>query len=238
VNRTRAIVLLLVATLSTTAAGATVAAGDYDAFWLWGGVAPQPILQRARTVYVLQGQIGGSPREDAAVVLTAQGISVPRLVGPDVWLVYRARTLRWEPSVYATMLARLDRWRRAGNAVVGIQIDFDTRAAYLGEYAAFLRDLRARLPRDCRLGITGLLDWSSNADPERLNELAQIVDELVVQTYQGRRTIADYPRYLPRLARLTVPFKIGLIQDGEWEAPESLSAQPAFRGYVVFLQNR
>jgi hypothetical protein len=65
-------------------------------------------------------------------------------------------------------------------------------------------------------------DWSSNADPERLNELAHVVDEVVVQTHQGRRTIADYPRHLPRLGRLTVPF----------------SAQPAFRGDVVFLQKR
>jgi len=38
--------------------------------------------------------------------------------------------------------------------------------------------------------------------------------------------------------RLTLPFKVGLIQGGEWDAPASLSANPAFRGYVVFLQNR
>jgi len=108
---------------------------------------------------------------------------------------------------------------------------------HLDDYAAFLRDLRRRLPPEFRLGITGLLDWSSNADPDAINALAHVVDEVVVQTYQGRRTIPDYGRYLPRVGRLTMPFKIGLIQGGEWQTPRYLSANPAFRGYVVFLQN-
>jgi hypothetical protein len=236
-RRPARLVFLLAIVLATSAKAGTVDAEDYDAFWLWGGVAPQPVLHRARTVYVLQGQIAADPHEDGAVRLTAQGIAIARLGDRDVWLVYRAHTLRWPEDVYPILPAHLERWRRAGNRVVGIQIDFDARASHLVEYAAFLRALRGRLPRDCRLGITGLLDWSTNADPATLDDLHDVVDEIVVQTYQGRHTIADYQRYVPRLQHLTLPFKIGLIQGGDWQPPQSLAVLPSFRGYVVFLQN-
>jgi hypothetical protein len=217
-------------------AAQSVDTARYDAFWLWSGVAPQAVLARARIVYILHGQIGAASRGDDAVTVTAQG-TMPRLERGEVWVVYRAHTLRWPPDVYATVLQQLERWRQAGNPIAGVQIDFDARASYLREYVAFLRDFRRRLPERYRLSITGLLDWSTNADAEVINGLDGIVDEVVVQTYQGRHTIADYESYLPRVARLTIPFKIGLIQHGAWREPASLSRSPWFRGYVVFLQN-
>jgi len=64
-----------------------------------------------------------------------------------------------------------------------------------------------------------------------------VVDEVVVQTYQGRHSIPDYAAYLPRMNRLGLAFKIGLIQGGAWEEPEYLKGSEWFRGYVVFLQN-
>lgn len=221
--------------LASPAFGA-VDAGDYDAFWLWSGVAPQPVLKQAKTLYILQGQINSTRRAPKrGVQFIAQGMSVPRLTQGEVWIVYRAHTLRWPESVYTQLLGQVQRWREAGNPVVGIQIDFDARTRHLQEYATFLRGLRAQLPPEYRLSITGLMDWGSNADPEAINQLQGVVDEVVVQTYQGRRTIPTYRAYLPRIARLTLPFKIGLVQGGEWEAPDSLAASPWFRGYVVFL---
>jgi len=70
-----------------------------------------------------------------------------------------------------------------------------------------------------------------------VNQLRGIVDEVVVQTYQGRHTIENYSAYLPRVAQLTLPFKIGLIQGGNWDAPGYIATSSWFRGYVVFLQN-
>ncbi|MDT4874149.1 hypothetical protein FQZ97_1094310 [compost metagenome] len=64
-----------------------------------------------------------------------------------------------------------------------------------------------------------------------------MVDEVVVQTYQGRHSIPNYAAYLPRVSRLQLPFKIGVAQYGEWQAPGYLEKSPWFRGYVVFLQN-
>lgn len=224
--------------LLASPAFATVDARDYDAFWLWSGVAPQPVLKQARTLYILQGQINSTRRHpERGVQFIAQGMSVPRIRQGEVWVVYRAHTLRWPEPVYTKLLGQVQRWKAAGNPVVGIQIDFDARTQYLHEYADFLKDLRQRLPKDLRLSITGLMDWSSNADPAAIAQLKGVVDEVVVQTYQGRHSIPDYAAYLPRMNRLGLPFKIGLIQGGDWQEPEYLKESEWFGGYVVFLQN-
>ncbi|KVC35266.1 hypothetical protein WS58_26100 [Burkholderia pseudomultivorans] len=227
--------LLLYAQL---APAGTVDPAQYDAFWLWAGVRPQAVVHGARTVYVLQGQIEASPQDDAQVRILAQGTALPPSPNARVWLVYRAHTLRWTPRITQIMLAQLARWRASGRTITGIQIDFDARTRHLQDYLTFLQQLRTTLPDDCRLSITGLLDWSSRIDTDQVNQLRGIVDEVVVQTYQGRSTIPDYAAYLPRVARLELPFRIGLVAGGEWDAPRYLAANPWFRGYVVFLLNR
>jgi hypothetical protein len=228
---------LTLALLAGPAAAGTVRAQDYDAFWLWAGVRPQPVLANARTLYILQGQVAATTNPDSKGRLIAQGGAIPHLSHGQVWLDYRAHTLRWSPAVYDQILARLRRWRAAGNPVVGLQIDFDARTRRLGEYATFLADLRRRLPADCRLSITGLLDWSSQGDSAALDALGGVVDEVVLQTYQGRHTIPGYQAYMASLGRVSIPFRIGLAEGGDWTPPPGLAANPWFRGYVVFLSN-
>jgi len=236
VNRRRALLGLVSALgLARSARAAPVDAADYDAFWLWAGVTPQPVLAKAHTLYLLAGQIDAL--HGGAVRLIAQGGTTPRLRRREVWIVFRAHTLAWPPHVYDQVLGALARWQAAGVPVVGVQIDFDAHTRHLDQYGAFLHDLRGRLPADCRLSITGLLDWSSQGDPDALSALGGVIDEVVLQTYQGRRTIPGYGAYLARLGRLKIPFKIGLIQGGEWTPPPDLEANPRFRGYVVFLKN-
>jgi hypothetical protein len=218
-------------------ASSTVDASNYDAFWLWSGVRPQPVLKQARCVYVLQGQIEAKHGDESQVRFLAQGVSVPHRQPTPVWLAYRVHTLHWTTREYAILLAQLQRWQQAGNHVIGVQIDFDAHTLHLQEYVDFLGGLRRRLPSEFRLGITGLLDWSSRIEPSQINQLRGIVDEVVVQTYQGRHTIENYSAYLPRVSRLNLPFKIGLIQGGNWDAPSYIADSPWFRGYVVFLQN-
>ncbi len=229
---------MIVAALALTVASpaaldARVDAARYDAFWLWAGVRPQPVLRGAKRLYLLEGQVDAAP----PVRLVAQRAALPHVAGPEIWMVVRVGTLGWPPLVYRQLLVALGRWRSAGNRVVGVQIDFDARTRHLADYATFLADLRSRLPADCRLGITGLLDWSANGNPAGLDALASTVDEVVLQIYQGRHVIPGYAGYLARLGRLTIPFRIGLLQGGEWAAPPSLSANPRFGGYVVFLTN-
>lgn len=232
---------LLACAQMASASASTVDAAQYDAFWLWAGVKSQAVVHDARTIYVLQGQIEAAPGDESQVRFIAQGAATPNAPHAQIWLAYRAHTLHWTPRITQIMLAQLARWRawghRSGHEVVGIQIDFDARTLHLQDYLDFLLTLRKTLPADCRLSITGLLDWSSRIDASQVNQLKQIVDEVVVQTYQGRHTITRYDAYLPRVARLQLPFRIGLIEGGTWDAPDYLAANPWFRGYVVFLRN-
>ncbi len=219
--------------LAGPAPAAPVEARDHRAFWLWAGVRPQPALAGAERIYLLQGEVKATPQ----VRLVSQRPALPAVKQAELWMVVRVETLRWPPQVTEQLLAQLGRWRAAGNRVAGVQIDFDAGTRHLGDYAEFLRALRARLPADCRLGITGLLDWSANGDPAGLAALAGTVDEVVLQIYQGRRVIPGYARYLARLDDFPIPFRIGLLQGGDWQVPPGLERHPRFAGYVVFLLN-
>jgi len=235
---TRVVALLLFFLQACPAGAAIVRAEDYSSFWVWGGVRRQAVLTEAENLYILQGRIVEERKPGGArTVIIAQGMDIPRLARGRVWLVYRADVLRWTPTVISAIVSRLNQWKRSGNPVVGLQIDFDAKTRHLHEYAAFLKEVRGRLPESFLLSITGLLDWSSTGDTRTINKLAGTVDEIVIQTYQGRKTVANYRAYLPALNRLTVPFRIGVVQHGEWEAPKNLESNPWFKGYVVFLRN-
>jgi hypothetical protein len=210
-----------------------VNAADYDAFWLWAGVKPQPVLDKAKTIYILEGEVRASPTPR---IDRLRG-GTPRVKHADVWLVYRVETIKWGPDVARQITADLNRWKKAGSLTVGVQIDFDAATRGLEGYATFLKTLRGELPAETKLGITGLMDWSSRADPGGLKAITGVVDEIVIQTYQGRSTIPGYAGYLAQLDRLDVPYKLGLVQGGEWSAPKALAGDKNFKGYVVFLLN-
>ena len=232
-HRWLALPLLWASIISFSRAQSSVVdANRYDAFWLWAGVAPQPALAHARTLYLLDAEV-----RPGTSTLISQRPALPHVQHADVWMVVRVETLDWTPSIYVQVLADLARWRQAGNHLVGLQIDFDAQTHHLKEYGGFLNDLRRRLPADCKLGITGLLDWSSQGDPQGLDALAGAVDEVVLQIYQGRHVIPGYEQYLTRLNRTKIPFRIGLLEDGVWQQPADLVSNPYFRGFVVFLHN-
>lgn len=222
--------LALVLTACSGDRATRVDPAQYDAFFLWAGVRPQPVLARATTLYLLAGEVR---RSGGFVSLRG----VPRTRQAQVWLVVRTQRLDWNPQTCRAVLDELARWRQAGNAVAGLQVDFDASARGLQNYTAFLRDLRARLPTGLKLSITGLMDWSANADSVALAGLKGVVDEVVVQSYQGRATIPGYERYLARLARVPVPHKVALVEGGKWRDVPALKNDPLFRGYVVFLVN-
>ena len=223
------------ALLSFTCAGAraeSVEAGHYDAFFLWAGVHPSPELAHARELFLLAAEV----RLTAHAGLISQRAAIPKLDNVPVWVALRVETLEWTENIYSGVLQILKSWRAAGNTVVGLQLDFDSGTKRLEHYGAFLADLRARLPAEFKLGITGLLDWSGNA--AGLAALKGVVDEVVLQIYQGRRVIANYQTYVSRLAQMPVPFRIGLLQGGEWHDPVGLRDNPNFKGFVVFLANQ
>jgi len=228
-----ALALLLALAGCRPADSGRVDAARYDSFWLWAGVASQPVLATARTLYLLEGEIR-VPEPDRFVALRP---GVPRLPGKKLWLVVRTDTLAWPDAALDGLTYRLDRWAAAGNRVEGLQIDFDARTRGVGDYAAFLAAVRRKLPPRYNLSITGLMDWSANGDPGALAALGGVVDEVVIQTYRGRSTIPGYEAYFAKMRGFKLPFKVGLVQDGAWREPANLAAEPYFRGYVVFLVN-
>lgn len=211
-------------------APAAVQAAKYDAIYVWPGVRPAP-GNAAKTVYLLDGEV----RRAGVARLERLRMGVPKLAGRTVWLVIRAERLDWNEATYAAILSDLERWEQAGNALAGLQVDFDAATRGIDGYARFLQDLRKRLPQRWKLSITGLMDWSAHGDPEALAGLARTIDEVVVQTYQARTTIPGYEQYFARMERFPIPFRVALVEGGAWKAPPMLAQHPMFRGYVVFL---
>ena len=217
------------------AAEIVVRADAHDEFWLWAGVRPHAAVATAKTLYVLQGEIGPSP--DGTIRLRPQGASRPGPHRQELWLVYRVRSLAFTPEILRALIERCAQWKAQTGPFAGLQLDFDAGTKGLASYAAFHREVRAALPADYRLGVTGLMDWASQADPKDLDALADVVDEIIFQTYRGRTTVEDIDAYIRRLARLRIPFKLGLAEGAVWPSPAYIAANPHFRGYVVFLQN-
>jgi hypothetical protein len=238
VRAARAFLLaLLLIAAAPAAADGIVRAADYDSYWLWAGVRARPELDKARTIYLLQGEIGVE-RAGGAPRLKAQGGAAPGPHTPALWLAYRVRGLDWGPEIAAAISQRLALWRAQPGRVIGVQMDFDASTRGLKNYVAFLSALRRALPADCALSVTGLMDWASQASPEDLDALSGTVDEIVFQTYRGRETINDIDAYIARLDRVRIPFRLGLAEGAAWSPPAALALNPHFQGYVVFLRNR
>lgn len=228
-------ILLVIALLAgQTQAADIVAAREHPAFWLWSGVKASDELKDAQTVYLHQGEV---LIRSGNVVFQRLGLPVSRLSFPSIWLTVRFTTLDVPEALPARIIRLLQRWQTAGNHVVGLQVDFDAATHQLADYAHFLQQLRQQLPPEFALGVTGLLDWAKTGDIATLNALA--VDELVVQSYQGRHTVTNYQVYLPALSRLRIPFKLGLVQNGsrDPQAEAQLEKSPWYRGTVVFMLN-
>lgn len=215
----------------TEAVGAPVEARRHDAFYVWPGVRPAADLQ-PHLLYLLDGEVRRRP---GPARFTRLRPGTPRLPGTPLWLVVRIDRLDIDDRTWATIIGDMRRWQDAGNAVEGLQIDFDAATRGLDRYATFLAEARAHLPRPWRLSITGLMDWAANGDPQALAALRPVVDEVVVQTYQGRSTIPGYDAWFRKMAHFPLPFRVALAEGGAWSAPAMLAHEPQFRGYVVFL---
>ncbi|WP_072307590.1 DUF3142 domain-containing protein [Hafnia alvei] len=224
----------LILSLSVHADEGRVDAKRYHAFWLWSAVQSQPVLKQAQILYLHQAEImlrQGKP------VLHKRGLPYSAVKVPELWITVRVSTLDIPDSMLNALLKLRQNWVKTGSHVVGMQIDFDANSYRLDQYSVFLRKLKNKLPPNCKLSVTGLLDWAKTGSIEQLNQLP--VDEIVIQTYQGRHTVTRYQEYLPALLRLKIPFKIGLAQNGVWDLhwQRYLATSPHYLGEVVFLLN-
>ncbi|WP_111892611.1 DUF3142 domain-containing protein [Acinetobacter sp. MB5] len=211
-----------------------VDANQYQAFWLWGNIPSAAYLSHAQTLYILQGEIRLDPHSRHSILIQ-QGVPVLHIPKQKVWLVFRNYHLNWHGDELAKILQRVKQWERAGNQIQGIQIDFDARTKNLNDYAQFLQHLRTQLPKQYRLSITSLMDWTNLRNPNTIRLFRDNIDEIIIQTYQGSTTIPNYQDYLKKIAALQLPYKIGLVQYGEWNPSLNFAANQNFKGYVIFL---
>ncbi|TWB19149.1 uncharacterized protein DUF3142 [Nitrospirillum bahiense] len=159
------------------------------------------------------------------------------LAGRPVILVVRidGRLSNTDPvPLVAAALAPLERWREAGVAVAGLEIDHDCPTSRLPFYARFLMDLRMRLGGGgldgTRLSITALPTW---LPAPALADVVAVPDEVVLQVHavaaptdglfnpaQAARWVAAYGQ------RFGTPFRVALPDYGarvSWNADDSLA---------------
>jgi hypothetical protein len=145
----------------------------------------------------------------------------------EYWVVFRCEQQAMPDLETATALAEKfanlvgDARARHFN-IVGIQLDVDTPTHALPQYATFLREFRKRLPKDCRLSITALLDWFRSGTA--IADVISQVDEFVPQFYDidrkvffGEPTIAakiDAVRWGPIFNRFGKRFRVGVSTFG------------------------
>jgi hypothetical protein len=227
------VLISLTLLIASASSQSVVRESQYTEFWIWGGVDPSRSFNQGKQFYVLQGFITENRQK---VVFTRQGMQAVEGLG-SVMLVYRLNALVWNRVIHETLLSHIQAWEYRGNTVLGIQLDFDAGTKNLDQYAGFLHQVRQDLPEPYNLSITGLLDWASQGNPAVLEVLRNVVDEIIFQTYQGKHTIPNYPTYLKSLVKLRFPFKIGLVENGEWDQQYEygLSQSSYYRGAVVFL---
>ncbi len=117
---------------------------------------------------------------------------------------------RWRENSLAEQIAAL----ATGEILAGLEIDHDSATARLGDYAALLAAVRARLPPGLRLSVTALPAWLDSPDLDRV--LAQ-VDEVVLQVHGVFP--APHPLFEPEralawarrlAARTDKPFRLAL----------------------------
>lgn len=209
------------------------------AVWLWAGVPASAIPASARTVYVYQGVIA---EQDGVVRVVHCGVhphgtdgAIVRGAGHKRALVPVVRLSGRPPAIdVARQLTALARaWEARGHAIAMVQLDHDAPSRRLGEYADFVRKVRAHLDRRVALSVTGLADWLVSAPPGTLERLAKDCDEVVIQLYHERHAVPQLSRYDHALAELDVPFKLGLLAD--MQTPPRASRSAHYRGSIVFL---
>jgi hypothetical protein len=149
---------------------------------------------------------------------------------------------RLGPSLAAAFAQVEAQAARAGQRVVGLQLDVDCPTRRLGAYADFFRDLRPRV-RGRRLSVTALLDWFGRGTD--VDDLLASVDEYVPQFYdagaQGLGTAIAEPidprRWAAVFNGFTTPYRIGVATFGRIQrvrsSAEGVVAREPFRDVTL-----
>lgn len=123
--------------------------------------------------------------------------------------------VHWDKALMLAQIENLIRsWKQEAGSVAGVEIDHDCGIARLTDYAAFLREARARLGGETQLSITALPAWLSSPN---LDAVLAATDQVVLQVHavlNPRDGLFDPQlalRWAERLAgRTTKPFRLAV----------------------------
>jgi hypothetical protein len=201
-------------------------------FWLWPGAKLPPNIDIDR-LYLMQGFFSA---RNHLLRFIDQGQNARRLKHiKELVLVYRLDALQPSSNIIAQFHKDAQSWTQNGNNVIGLQLDFDSATGNIKQYDQFLKEIRRSLDIQYELSITGLMDWVNS--PLELSA----ANEVVLQTYQGKRNVVQLERYLARLIKtqqiIPINFKLGVVQGTilASEITDSLSKNPKYKGQVIFL---
>lgn len=186
------------------------------AFWAWRAetptdeeVARAATETRARALFLRAGQFDS--QKGAVVRVRPVAGRMPRAL--ELHFVYAATPAllaefeRVEEGALAVAVAETfardaERAEGDGARVAGLQLDFDVPTRLLRRYASVLREVRARLPRDRQLSVTGLQTWMTAAAD--LREVLDAVDFWAPQFYG-----AEVPVRLETAKPISSPRAVG-----------------------------
>lgn len=185
------------------------------AFWSWRTDAPddveiQTAIRETRfdALFLRAGQIDYE-NETSRRIRPAAG-RFPRAI--EIHLVYNATPAllenferldidRLAATITETYCHDAERAARDGARVRGLQLDFDSPTRLLPRYAEILRRVRARLPGETQLSVTGLPTWMDSQP--RLAEVLDAVDFWIPQFYG-----AQIPDTLAQAIPITSPREV------------------------------
>lgn len=206
-----------------------------DGFWVWAGIPMSAVPAAASDLYVYQGQF----TQTGGFISRGPQSGVPTPPSTSVRLVYRMHHLVEQGNLLAVHEFFAKRWEKHGVKVVGLQLDFDSPSAKLSTYADYLQKLRAALPQQTELSITGLASWLVD-NPSAQQAIQQNVDFVAYQFYVGREPLVQIDAYIGMLKETRQPYYIGVLKDQDRVVIEQQlnrkAAASGFQGYIVFIQ--
>lgn len=212
-------------------------------YWLWEGYSTPPASEaKVDLLYVQAGTFGSSPPIPVGKDLStpsSENLPPVRLAEVAQWPTHlpqaEAYFAVWRnespvspgtdlvPKLVQQYQELKHRAARAGQHLIGLQIDHDSPTNLLDEYARFLKALREALPKEDLISITALLDWFR--PDTRIGEVLQWVNEYIPQFYDvdADRTAQtplrigktiDAAQWAPIFNSYGRPYRIGIATFG------------------------
>ena len=202
-----------------------------NSYWIWAGIE-ETSVPPSDELYVYQGNFF---RAKGNLKFERKGLFPYPARAKKVVLVYGLRMLPDVNLIMSVYKNHQERWLAHSVVVVGIQLDFDSPTQKISAYADYLAKVRAALPKNHRLSITGLCDWV-NGSPPQLQKLRRNVDEIVFQLYQSTSHVKNARQYIRALEQLKQPYKLGMLFGKALDV--ELGSMSYLSGIIYFVQRR